>query len=180
MLQSYGPTIDKKCVQDAITEAQSSQQASNSNSKSTSGGELTAGVTTGGNTASGSNTSGSSNENSTSGQSQTSGSASNQTSSDFGSTNTSDTTNQNSASTEQTSTASASGGQTGIGQGNGMSELYTFLLLFFLCIGVLYYMEKSNGPNGPKLYSTLIRMIKEYSCLFIIFMIILCNYLLNI
>jgi len=50
MLQSYGPTIDKKCVQEAVTKSLAQQTARNEANKSTSGGINTFGLKTGGNT----------------------------------------------------------------------------------------------------------------------------------
>jgi hypothetical protein len=179
MLQSYGPTVDKKCVQDAITKAASQQTATNTSSSSTSGTSTGTDLKTGGNVnentsgTSGSNTSGVTGSSGASGTSENTTSASNEF------VNTNPTENTTSALTEQTTKVSASGGQTGIGQasGSGLYEGLLFMVMLVISIMVLNYMER-NGQN--KHYSTLINIISSNQLTTMIIFSSLFYYVLNI
>jgi len=137
MLQSYGPKVDRSCVQKALTEARSEQQATNTQSSSASGNTMTTGIETGGNVSSQENKAVSENVNKTSGESQASGESKNTT--DIGSKfeNVNTTENKTTATTEQTSSASATGSQTGIGQSSVAGGGILAVLGVIIVLGIL-------------------------------------------
>ena len=118
MLTSYGPTVDRSCVQKALTEAKSEQDATNIQSSKASGDATTIGIETGGNVSSQENRTVNENANKTSGESQAGGETKNTTDKSANFDNNNKTDNKTSAKTDQSSTASATGSQTGIGQGS--------------------------------------------------------------
>jgi len=165
MLQSYGPTVDKSCVQRALTESQTRQEVSNSGSKSQKGADFKSDLTTGGNVSGTSNTtvteqSGKTGVESTSAakgvSSATAENAVQQlTSTDVGVTNT----------TKQTTTA------------GGINEVNTFFVIVIITFAVLFYMEKYQGL---KLYSDVLDNIKGYYHIYLLALVFILSYLYNL
>jgi hypothetical protein len=177
MLTSYGPNVDKKCVQEALTEATSQQQVTNANSKQMVGAETAVGLTSGGNTAASKNAVASDNKNAVAAENKTSGQAQNQnantTSNKADNTNTNTTANTN----DQRSTASATGSQMGIGQssgaGGGVREIHALILIAMITFATLYFMEVSQGYT---LYSDIISNISDNKAIYSVCTLIIMAY----
>ena len=139
MLESYGPNINKDCVQNVVNDMQSKQDTTNSNDKSTAGSSLGVDLSSGGNTTSTSNSNSGRNANSTDSSNSTTGTArnSNQLTNSANNANRNDNSTANKS--DQKSTASATGGQMGIGQASGAGADTDFgsILLIVVLIAVV-------------------------------------------
>jgi len=165
LLTSYGPSIDKSCVQKALSESQTKQDVSNSNAASQSGSTFSSEQKSGGNTASTENATAGSNQNA----SQLSGdsSASGKGSADLKSST--DQTASSDQSADQSSKQSAKAG--------GIKEVNTVFIIVMIAFAVLYYMEKYQNMS---LYSDVIGNIKEYYHIYLLGLVFLLSYLYNL
>ena len=176
MLTSYGPNVDKKCVQEAVNKLQSSQAATNKNQKSTSGSDMSLGLKTGGNTTGNSNATVGGNTNAVSSTAETSGKGTNTTENASRADTSNAATNQNTLSTSQTSKASATGTQMGIGQGSGSGpkDGLMVIVLIMIVIYVLYYLEETGSVQY---YSTTMNYIMNNQLFVTVMVAVLFTYL---
>lgn len=147
MLTSYGPSIDKKCVQEAVNKSLSQQSANNSNSKSAVGGSTDFGLTTGGNTTA--NTSATSSENTNKNVSESSSKALGESAVQA------TTVTSQKATSEQSSVQDSKQGASSL---NGLYDGVIFCIILVIFVSVMYAMEQ-NG--GSPYYTAMMDFVNE-------------------
>jgi len=165
LLTSYGPSIDKSCVQKALSESQTKQDTTNSLSSSQAGAAFVSDLKTGGNITSTENITGSTNKNA-------SESSSGSKASGYGTVVASTETSQTASSeqdSKQTSKQTAS-------SMNGIREVNSAFILVMITFAVLFYMEKYQDI---RMYSDILDNIKEHYHIYLLALVFVLSYLYN-
>lgn len=186
MLTSYGPNVDKSCVQKAVTEARAEQIAANTKKSSLTGSTVATQLESGKNVTVGENATTSANVNKTQGGSTAQGESKQEQklSTVFENKNLTETSNV--AKTEQKATASATGSQVGAGQVSsaGGPDLSTIVpIIGGLIIGgiLLFVLSKfmfSSSTVAPAAVveqtgGCMIKQVMMYGYFIVIFFIII-------